>query len=89
MTERDGHLKGGDPPIIRFLGVYHSHFKTILHTRRGSTSPEPERITTSSGRPRAQQRVIKTTLSESANWTTEGDGTEPGDKSQPTEKQQH
>lgn len=89
MTERDGDLKGGDPAITRFLGVYNSHLKPILHTGRRSTSPEPESITTSSGRPRAQQRVIKTTLSESANWTTEGDGTEPGDKSQPTEKQQH
>lgn len=45
-------------------------------------------MTRSSGGARAKQRVIKTTPSESANWTTEGEGSEPGDGSQPTEEQQ-
>lgn len=32
---------------------------------------------------------LKITPSESANWTTEGAGSEPGDESHPAEKQQH
>lgn len=86
LTQRDGGVKDDQLAIIHFQSVSSSR---ISHAVRRHASLECEYMTRSSGRARAKQWVIKTTPSESANWTTEGEGSEPGDQSQPTETQQH